>query len=180
MSGVGLVLNLLFVVAISTASYKHFDRSDAEPVGATLLSLATLLGAALNTFVWFHVPSSDPVGEAVAIAMVIAAAALFMFALSESRGGGLLLAFSPRTPPKIIEHGVYAHVRHPFYLSYMIFWWGWWPLNSFHPVSLLLAVLMTVMYVIAARKEELLLTYRFGTRYGDYARRTKQFVPWLY
>lgn len=180
MSDVGLVLNLLFVVAISTASYNHFDRRDTEPVGATLLSFATLVGSALNTLVWFHVASTDPVGETVAVAMAIVAAALFVFALSESRGGGLLLAFSPRTPPEIIEHGIYAHVRHPFYLSYMVFWWGWWPLNYFHPVSLLLAALMTVIYVVAARKEELLLAYRFGARYVDYTRRTKQFVPWLY
>jgi protein-S-isoprenylcysteine O-methyltransferase Ste14 len=180
LSDVGLVLNLLFVVAISTASYNHFDRRETEPVGATLLSFATLVGAALNTLVWFHVASRDPLGETIAIVMAITAGGLFMFALSESRGGGLLLAFSSRTPPEIIEHGIYARVRHPFYLSYMLFWWDWWPLNGFHPVSLMLAALMTAIYVIAARKEELLLAYRFGTRYIDYARRTKQFVPWLY
>lgn len=180
LSGVGLALNLLFVVMISTASYNHFDRRETEPVGATLLSFATLVGAALNTLVWVHTTLFDPLGEAIAVAMALTAGGLFVFALSESRGGGLLLAFSPRTPPEIIEHGIYAHVRHPFYLSYMIFWWGWWPLNGFHPASLALAALMTVIYVIAARKEELLLAYRFGTRYIDYARRTKQFVPWIY
>ena len=39
---------------------------------------------------------------------------------------------------------------------------------------------MTGTYVLAARKEEHLLAYRFGERYADYSRRTKQFVPWLF
>jgi protein-S-isoprenylcysteine O-methyltransferase Ste14 len=180
MSGVGLALNLLFIVAISTASYNHFDRRQAEPMGATFLSVATILGALGNILVWTFLAPRDPVDAAVAVVMAALAGALFVFAVTESRGGGLLLAFSPRTPPEIIEHGIYAHVRHPFYLSYIIFWWDWCPLNSFHPASVGIAALMTATYIFAARKEEHLLTYRFGNRYSDYSRRTKQFVPWLF
>jgi protein-S-isoprenylcysteine O-methyltransferase Ste14 len=180
MAGVALTLNILFIAAISMASYNHFDRRQAEPIGATFLSIATILGAACNVLVWIFLAPPDPIGGTVAVVMAALASALFVFALSESRGGGLLLAFSPRTPPEILEHGIYGHVRHPFYLSYIIFWWDWCPLNSMHPLSLAIAVLMTAMYIFAARKEEHLLTYRFGVRYANYSRRTKQFVPWLF
>jgi protein-S-isoprenylcysteine O-methyltransferase Ste14 len=180
MSGVGLALNLLFIAAISTASYNHFDRRQAEPIGATFLSFATVLGSLGNILVWVFLAPRDPVDGTVAVVMTTLAGALFVFAVSESRGGGLLLAFSPRTPPEIIEQGIYAHVRHPFYLSYIIFWWGWCPLNSFHPATAAIAALMTGTYILAARKEEHLLAYRFGERYADYSRRTKQFVPWLF
>jgi protein-S-isoprenylcysteine O-methyltransferase Ste14 len=180
MSGIAVVLNLLFIAAISTASYSHFDRRQAEPMGATFLSFATLLGTLGNILVWLFLAPRDPVGGAIAVVMAALAGALFVFALSESRGGGLLLAFSPRTPPEIIENGIYAHVRHPFYLSYIVFWWDWCPLNSLHSASIAIATLMTVIYITAARKEEHLLTYRFGARYADYSRRTKQFVPWLF
>ena len=180
MSGVGLALNLLFLAAISTASYNHFDRRQAEPIGATFLSIATVLGSLANILVWVFLAPRNSADATVAVVMAALAGALFVFAVSESRGGGLLLAFSPRTPSEIIEHGIYARVRHPFYLSYMIFWWDWCPLNSFHPVSVAIAALMTGTYMFAARKEEHLLTYRFGDRYADYSRRTKQFVPWLF
>jgi protein-S-isoprenylcysteine O-methyltransferase Ste14 len=180
MSGVGLALNILFVAAISTASYNHFDRRHAEPMGATFLSFATLLGTLGNILVWLFLVPPDPVGATVAVVMAALAGALFAFAVTESRGGGLLLAFSPRTPPEIIERGIYAHVRHPFYLSYIVFWWDWCPLNSFHPATVATAALITGIYIFAARKEEHLLTYRFGDRYADYSRRTKQFVPWLF
>ena len=180
MSSAGLALNLMFVAMISATSFYHFDRREREPLGATLLSLATVAGAFANTVEWWFFGSPSTFEGTIAVAMTILAGVIFAVTASASRGSGLFRVFSTRTPPDIVESGIYAYVRHPFYLSYMIYWWGWCPLNSFHPISLTVAALMTITYAAASRVEEGLLTSKFGERYISYSQRTKRFLPLLF
>jgi protein-S-isoprenylcysteine O-methyltransferase Ste14 len=82
----------------------------------------------------------------------------------------------PRTT--LIQHGIYAWIRHPLYTSLMIGAFGWALL--WQNASTLVAAIVLVMVLDAkARVEEHWLRQRFPT-YPDYERRVRRFIPWIY
>lgn len=179
MSALALAFNLLFVLGISLTSIYHFDRREAEPKGATFISIATVSAAAINTLIWWSQNSVTTIGMVVAIGLTAFATALFLVTAAETRGYGLLRAFSSRSPPEVLQKGIYGYVRHPFYLAYMVYWLSWCALNNFHAASVICAAVISATYIAAARAEERVLNAHFGQTYTDYASRTKQFIPWI-
>jgi len=79
---------------------------------------------------------------------------------------------------QMVRSGVYAHVRHPRYLEYML---------TFLSLALLtgaagifaLAIVTVLMYVIVAPLEERELRNRYGAAYEAYAREVPRFIPRL-
>lgn len=59
---------------------------------------------------------------ALAAMGVLSALGIFHGAVRATRGRGLTLAFDPVAPPRIADGGPFRWVRHPFYLSYIVFW----------------------------------------------------------
>lgn len=173
-------MNILFVLFAGWASLRHFKRSEREPLGARLLTLATVAGTALNGWLALRHPWPGDLEAAIALLLTLAAFAVFFAAVRASRDGGLSLAFSDATPVAVVGHGIYSVVRHPFYSSYILYWLSWLPLSSFDPLSCLIAVGMISSYVVAARKEERLLSGRLGPSYGALVDRTWRFVPGVY
>lgn len=174
-----LALNLAFLIAIAWASARHFVRSEREPRGATLLTVATVTGTGLN--VWHAITHRNVSGldADLAIAVSLAAFIVFFAAVSATRHGGLFLAFSDRTPNAVVTRGIYRVVRHPFYASYILYWTSWLPLTAFDPIACVIAAIMIAAYGLAARKEERLLTARFGGQYSALTQRTWRFMPGL-
>jgi protein-S-isoprenylcysteine O-methyltransferase Ste14 len=111
-----------------------------------LLSLASYLYLQWNV----HQPVFAP---SAGVVMMIGALALFWAAISASREARLLLAFDHKKPHGLVASGPYRYVRHPFYLSYLIFWAGW-AIASWHPLSAIPLLVIAFIYVIAARGEE--------------------------
>ncbi len=78
----------------------------------------------------------------------------------------------------VVRSGVYAHVRHPRYLEYIL---------SFSGLALLtgaagifaLAIVTVLMYLIVAPLEERELRDRYGAAYEAYAREVPRFIPRL-
>lgn len=175
-----LILKLLFVALVTWASYRHFARSGREPAGATALALATGLGTGANVWFALEEPRAGVSSSLIAASLVILATAVFIAAVHATRNGGLSLAFSDRTPPAVIESGIYGVIRHPFYASYCLYWLAWVPLTAAHPVSIGIAVAMIAGYVAAVRKEERLLTKRLGDAYSSLMRRTWRLLPGIY
>jgi protein-S-isoprenylcysteine O-methyltransferase Ste14 len=99
---------------------------------------------------------------------------------------GVALAFLPfhalrrhgRTEPgrsymhttRVVDRGVYALVRHPQYLGYMLFDAGF-ALISQNVWIATLALLAVAFFALQVREEERFLRARFGPDYEDYARR---------
>ncbi|WP_439543753.1 methyltransferase family protein [Hyphomicrobium sp.] len=172
-----ITLNLLFLALGAWASLKHFARKEREPRGASLLTVATVLGTALNAWLTLrHALPTEP-ESLLAISLVLIAFAVFAAAIRATRLGGLSLAFSERTPSAVIDTGIYRVIRHPFYTSYILYWLNWLPLSSFNPLSCVVAAVMITAYTFAARKEERLLTSRLGTPYSGLMQRTWRFLP---
>ncbi len=79
---------------------------------------------------------------------------------------------------RLVQHGVYAVVRHPLYSSLLAAGLGWtvFTLSLSH---LLLLALAFVFFDFKATKEEQWLTERHP-EYAGYAKRVKKFIPGVY
>ncbi len=106
----------------------HFRWDGPMPVGMRAIGLANLAG-----FAWFlggqlaeawHGARPGIAAGIAGAALMMAAAALFHWAVAVNRARPLTLAGSRDQPLFVQRAGPYAYVRHPFYLSYVVFWTG--------------------------------------------------------
>lgn len=78
----------------------------------------------------------------------------------------------------LVQDGVYRLVRHPLYASVIFVSAGWALLWRSWP-GLAAAGALTLLLHAKAIREERWLRERYSG-YGDYERRVKRFVPWLW
>lgn len=175
-----VVVTILGLATVATYAWSlrgHFS-SPQMPSGAKVISLAVIATAA--AFTWLIWTRQPPVAVVlVGLALQIASNALFWWAIAASKRARLRFAFDPEGPRGLVTEGPYAHVRHPFYTSYLMFWSGW-AIATGAVLSALPVVLFGVIYVMAARAEERL--FLGSDMAGDYARyrgRTGFLVPRL-
>lgn len=79
---------------------------------------------------------------------------------------------------QLIQHGIYAYVRHPLYSS-LLFSALAWTFYSLSLTHLLVLVIAALFFDNKAAKEEGWLIERHP-EYVQYAQRVKKFVPWIY
>jgi protein-S-isoprenylcysteine O-methyltransferase Ste14 len=84
----------------------------------------------------------------------------------------------PLAEGSLVDTGVYGVVRHPLYASVILVSVGWAGIWSSVP-GLALALTLAVFLDAKARREERWLREHY-TAYGDYARRVKRLIPWIY
>jgi len=86
-----------------------------------------------------------------------------------------------RTLPnhRLIKHGIYKHVRHPFYLGVIIHSIGI-PMvfSSLYGFLLMLGLIPLILYRI--KIEEKMLIEKFGDEYREYVKETKKLIPLVY
>ncbi len=85
-----------------------------------------------------------------------------------------------REDHKLVDHGLYAHIRHPMYTSFWL--WGiaqallipnW--VAGFSGV-----VAVAILYFSRIGNEEAMMRQEFGKDYDAYCKRTKRLVPKLF
>jgi len=81
-----------------------------------------------------------------------------------------------RDPPRVIDKGVFAHVRHPMYLGSLCIDLGLLVATCSIFCLDILAV-MFVFYDRIAAYEERDLAERFGKEYADYKRKVHRWIP---
>lgn len=104
---------------------------------------------------------------------------IFWWAFCSHTRRHFALAFAEESPEILLTTGPYRLVRHPYYLSYLLFW-GAGALGSASPWLWGAVALMVGLYRAAADHEE--RQYASGPMAAEYARyraRTGRFVPWL-
>ncbi|MCG6943187.1 MAG: isoprenylcysteine carboxylmethyltransferase family protein [Thiohalocapsa sp.] len=79
---------------------------------------------------------------------------------------------------ELVQHGVYAIVRHPLYAS-LLFAGAAWTVYNLSLSHLMALCVAFVFFDYKATKEEGWLMERHP-EYADYARRAKRFIPWVY
>lgn len=147
------------------------------PPGLRVISALTLAG-----FAWFAFRVAVlPVGRFWEAAMVLflLALALFVWTVRFTRKTPPTVAFARDEPVFLLRHGPYGYVRHPFYLSYLLFWTGTAAATpGILPWGVLLVMLL--VYWSAARREEAKFAASpFASAYAEYRARTGMFLPRL-
>ena len=185
MSGADIMLDILvcalgwgIVVLHTWALRAHFDMP-VMPNGVKVISASVISSAVLLTFLClkFNQPAF---AQWIGLFCLIFSAYLCWLTLRESRNAKLLAAFDEKLPHGLLKTGPYSMVRHPFYTSYLIQWIGWaiagWSLWGIVPV-----LLMTTIYVIAARDEEAKFSRTdMAEEYATYSRKTGRFFPRIF
>ena len=102
-------------------------------------------------------------------------------------GGGFIMARKglnivfgkPPVVPTVIDHSVFSIVRHPIYLSAILFYLGLLLFRiSLTAAGVWLAVI--IMYYYLSRFEEKLLIKRFGDDYLEYMKKVPMLIPRLF
>jgi protein-S-isoprenylcysteine O-methyltransferase Ste14 len=127
------------------------------------------------TFMAPHPAAAQLAGASIELAALV----LFRSSIRASRHAGLHPVFDTCTSRMVVSSGPYRYARHPFYLSYILFWSGWsiaiWNVGALAPLAF-----VTIVYVAAARLEEKGLAATCHAReYRDYMRRAGFFWPRL-
>lgn len=167
------------LVSFQMALGAHFTRAGKLPratVALAALSAAVYLSAILHLFV-VGAPRL-PLAAGAAILM-ICSLLLFRHARRSSPPRTLAVAFERSDPAQIVSHGPYRYIRHPFYVSYMLYWTAAF-LSAPHPLIGAGALTILVLYaILAGREERALLASPLGPKYRQYQRRSGRFLPRL-
>lgn len=85
-----------------------------------------------------------------------------------------------RQDHRLIDTGLYRHVRHPSYLGALIAFFGFSvALGNWLSVAVVMIVTLCI-YIFRIHEEESALEAAFGDDYRAYRRRTKRLIPGLY
>lgn len=128
---------------------KHFV-SDGVPAGMRVMAIAAIVSICIF---YFDLPHAPLAGLIFCWPFHALSAAVFLLTVAYTREQRLTLAFSSDDPRFVIETGPYRYLRHPFYFAYILFWAGC-VMAVRSPEMALAAVMMTTIYVVAARREE--------------------------
>lgn len=170
-------LGVLVLVQHSWAGKGHF-KSDTMPLGAIVIVIVAAVTGLLFLYLTWTTAQPFPAWLA-GIALMAYAWWLFWRTIFASRDGGLRLAFDVAGPRSLVVAGPYRYVRHPFYVSYVIFWAGW-TLALWNWVAVLPFLIVVAVYVTAARAEERkFATTGMAADYAAYRERTGFFWPRL-
>lgn len=115
------------------------------------------------------------------IAMAVFVVSIFVFfsAVRAFSGKAPAIAFTSGPPDRLLMQGPYRYVRHPFYLSYILFWAGVL-VASPGIFTLIACVVMLALYVKAAKFEEAaIMNSTLAAEYALYKNRTGMFLPGL-
>jgi protein-S-isoprenylcysteine O-methyltransferase Ste14 len=84
----------------------------------------------------------------------------------------------PRANATLVQHGIYAFIRHPLYCSLILGGFGWALLWRSVP-ALAAALVLAAVLNGKSRVEERFLRERFP-EYATYSRKVRRFIPWVY
>ena len=93
--------------------------------------------------------------------------------------GAEFIGLKEETKPRLIQSGMYRHVRHPLYFAMIVLILGLFLLLPTQ--KMLLTLVMSYLYIgLGHRIEEKKLIGIFGEEYRDYQQRVKALIPHLY
>lgn len=117
------------------------------------------------------------IATAAGIVLLTAGLALILAAFFKL-GRNLTPLPYPKDDGRLVEHGAYAIVRHPIYSGSLTASFGW-ALLVHGWLTLGYALVVAVFLDVKSRREERWLRAKFPA-YGDYAKRVRKLVPFIY
>ena len=80
---------------------------------------------------------------------------------------------------RLVDYGIYKHVRHPAYLGTLLFSIGI-PLIFSSLYGFLLMLVLFPCYLYRIKFEERMLLEKLGDEYREYTKKTKKIIPLIY
>jgi len=150
---------------------RFLDRGGAWVAGQFLL-FSVLLVLALRY------PGAGPAAWRWTGALVLVAAAAVAVTSARALGRNLTPLPKPVAYGELIQHGIYAKIRHPLYTSVILAGFGWTLVWLSWPAAVMAAALIPFFHAKSCR-EEYFLRQRFPG-YREYETRTRRFIPLVY
>jgi protein-S-isoprenylcysteine O-methyltransferase Ste14 len=144
--------------------------------GAWVIVQFVLMGAVIVLGAFFH-------GDWTRVPVIATGTLLFVVGGAFGIAGVVVLGRNrtpfpqPRAGSKLVQHGIYARLRHPLYTSVMLVSLGWALIWQSGPAFVVALVLIPFFHA-KARREERWLGHKFPG-YAEYARRVPRFLPRL-
>jgi protein-S-isoprenylcysteine O-methyltransferase Ste14 len=107
---------------------------------------------------------------------LIVAALFFVVAGFLARSGLVVVFKEVRDPPRVINTGVFSHLRHPIYLAAILLYLGFF-FTTVSLTSLAFLGVIIVFYDYIATFEEKQLEQKFGREYLNYKEKTPKWFP---
>ena len=173
-----LVLSASCFASFAWAIKSLFRRSNGLP--APLITL-TVLGSLFFAGQLASIIVAKPPfwSSCMGTILFLASLCLFWWAVPFASDGGMHVAFGFVIPGTLVTSGPYHFVRHPFYLSYLLFWTAG-VFAAFSSVLLLSVVVTGGFYLKAINREEAeMLAGPCATNYREYCRLTGALLPRL-
>ncbi len=150
---------------------QFLERGGAWVAGQFLLFAALIMLS-------LRYPGTGPAAWRWAGALVLVVAVGTAVAGAKALGRNLTPFPKPADHAKLVQHGIYASIRHPLYTAVILAGFGWalawlsWP-------ALLAASALLPFFHAKSCREEAFLRRKFPG-YREYETRTRRFIPWLY
>lgn len=149
----------------------------AAPFNAMAVTLVAGLAGVLEP--WSGSEAWMAAGPALGALLAVLSAALIGWTVGTHEAPVSLWHQSDDTPARLVTHGPYQWVRHPFYTAFLLLLTGS-TLAFPHPLTATIWIAgVIVINGTAAREEARILESVHGERYREYLRRTRRFVPRL-
>lgn len=157
-----LLAGLVCFGSFSWAVRFHFRKSGESPHGMQAVSIFSVVA-----FAWFtYGLGTRPGGyRLMPLALCALSLLLFWWCVLHTRPKPFTLAFSLDLPAFLDTGGPYRMARHPFYLSYLLFWVAT-ALAVPGALSWVAPVVMGALYTLAATREE--AKFASGALDGEY------------
>lgn len=162
-------------IGFGWGTVRHFRSVGPVPHGMRLIEVVSI--AMMAVFAWLVLMRSLSWLWPATPVLCLVSLALFIWTVRTTRDAGFTLAFSGAQPSTVLMSGPFRYVRHPFYTSYLIFWFATCTatLGSLPWIGLLI---LLVCYATAARQEERIMSRgRLAAEYAGYASQTGMFLP---
>ncbi|MDX2444152.1 MAG: methyltransferase [Bacteroidales bacterium] len=79
---------------------------------------------------------------------------------------------------ELLDTGIFKYIRHPLYSSLLFLTWGIFLKNPTIQLLLISLISTTVLYLTAIIEEKECVKH-FGTKYVEYMKRSKKFIPFI-
>jgi protein-S-isoprenylcysteine O-methyltransferase Ste14 len=154
----------------------NFTRPDGVPLLMRWLAFCGAAAIVLDGWL-LAVVEMKWIWSVTGLVLLALAQIIFRAAVRATSLHKLSLAFSTNAPAHLNTAGIYAHVRHPFYLAYSLNWLGAAVATLHWSAGTMLGV-MGVFYLTAAvREERKFLSSPLRVDYLRYRRSTGIFLP---
>ena len=171
-----LVVSCLVLAGFVAGYLRLFRRPQGTPPEMQAMAVLSAIVAGLE----IAALAGRQVGWASfvpALALYLAAAALYLWTVWTTRRRRLSVAFSTDRPEFLLRDGPYRMIRHPFYTAYMLYWIAGL-IAAWRPWLVPAVAAIGACYLWAARREERkFAASALADAYRAYRARTGMFLP---